>query len=189
MKWADLRWAVPMIRPKPGPNQAQNKRPTKYKVGPWADLRWALPMIRPKIKSPQSTSLAWVLSFMRLRIYVLLHSQSTESFFLFPNSNSTIVSVSPFYMASSSQFHNFSSISPHPSIRHRNPPIFPHSQFLPPNSLKLKKQSLFSNSQIRKLTARGSPSFPLVYAAQNNFLRGTLHFLSYFLLCFIFCGF
>ncbi|XP_022159605.1 uncharacterized protein LOC111025970 [Momordica charantia] len=74
-------------------------------------------------------------------------------------------------MASSSLFHNFSSISPHPSIRHRNPPIFPHSQFLPPNSLKLKKQSLFSNSQIRKLTARGSPSFPLVYAAQNNFLR------------------
>ncbi|KAL0553896.1 hypothetical protein IC582_007800 [Cucumis melo] len=69
-------------------------------------------------------------------------------------------------MASSCLFHNFPSISAHPLTRHRNPTISLHSQFLPLNSLKLKKQS-----QIEKLRARGSPSFPLVYAAQNNFLR------------------
>lgn len=74
-------------------------------------------------------------------------------------------------MASSCLFQNFPSISAHPLKRHRNPAISPHSQFLPTKSLKLKKQSFLLNPQIVKLRTRGSPSFPLVCAAQNNFLR------------------
>uniref|UniRef100_A0A0A0LCA2 Uncharacterized protein n=1 Tax=Cucumis sativus TaxID=3659 RepID=A0A0A0LCA2_CUCSA len=74
-------------------------------------------------------------------------------------------------MASSCLFHNFPSISGHPLTRHRNPTISLHSQILPLNSLKLKEQSFLFNPQIEKLRTRGSPSFPLVYAAQNNFLR------------------
>ncbi|XP_038887965.1 uncharacterized protein LOC120077928 [Benincasa hispida] len=74
-------------------------------------------------------------------------------------------------MASSCLFHNFPSISAHPLTRHRNTPISLHSQFLPSNSLKLKKQSFLLNPKIGKLRTRGSPSFTLVYAAQNNFLR------------------
>ncbi|XP_023532771.1 uncharacterized protein LOC111794841 [Cucurbita pepo subsp. pepo] len=74
-------------------------------------------------------------------------------------------------MASSCLFHNLPSISSHPLERHRNSTIFAHSQFLPLNSLKLRKQSFLSNSRIGKLRTRSSDSFPVVYAAQNNFLR------------------
>ncbi|KAL5798814.1 hypothetical protein ACOSQ2_003634 [Xanthoceras sorbifolium] len=72
-------------------------------------------------------------------------------------------------MASSLILHNLCSISHYPASCYRSQT---QSQFLHSKSfLKLKKQSLLSNLQIKKHGTQKPRSLPVVFAAQSNFFK------------------
>lgn len=79
-----------------------------------------------------------------------------------------------YIMASSVFLHNMCCISPYsPNCYRKQTLALTHSQFLHSNSLlKLKKQSLLSDTQTRDLKTHKPRSFTVVYAAQSSFLKG-----------------